>query len=190
MTPLETPQATAYAETHRQSQTEAHAVAVELSELQFNWKPGPAVWSVGECLAHLNIVADAYLPRLEAAIAGDARRGEGPFEHGFVARKMRGAVVPGGPALKTGRTLNPSDGRARSSLERTGVLASFDARVSRYVAVCEGSAGLDLAQIKVRYPFMRLLRLPLGAFLDTTGLHALRHVQQARRVVDAPGFPV
>ena len=189
MPPLKKPQAHTYADAHRQSQAEVYAVAGGLSDEQANWKPDPGSWSVAECLAHLNVVADAYLPRLEAAAAEGARRGEGPFEYGFLARKMRWAAVPGGPALKTGRALDPSDGAARSSLDPAAVLAAFDAHVARYVAVCERSAGLDLARIKVRYPFMRLLRLPLGTFLDVTGLHALRHVRQARRVTEAPGFP-
>lgn len=189
MTTATTPQALAYADAHRQSRAGAHAVAGGLSDDQFNWKPGPASWSVAECLAHLNVVAEAYLPRLESAVADGARRGAGPFEYGFVARKVREGAQPGGPALKTGRALDPSTGGARSALDKAATLAAFDGHVARYVDVCERSAGLDLARIKVRYPFMRLLRLPLGAFLDVTGLHALRHVRQAERVVEAPAFP-
>ena len=185
----EPPQAHAYADAHRRSRAEVHAVADGLSGEAFNWKPDPTSWSVAECVAHLNVVAAAYLPPLDAAAADGARRGEGPFEYGFLARKVRGGMVPGGPALKTGRALDPSDGGARSSLDRDATLAAFDGHVARFVAVCERSAGLDLARIKVRYPFMRLLRLPLGAFLDITGLHALRHARQARRVTGAPGFP-
>ena len=179
----------AYADAHRQSQTRAHRLADSLAPDSFNWTPGPDSWSVAECLAHLNVVAKAYLPRLEAAVADGAPRAAGPFEYGFMARKMRGAVVPGGPALRTGAALDPSDGGARSELDKAETLAAFDDHVGRYVAVCEQAEGLDLVRIKVRYPFMRLLRLPLGAFLDITGLHALRHIGQAERVVDHPSFP-
>ena len=68
-------------------------------------------------------------------------------------------------------------------------MASFDAYTERFIAVCEAADGLDLARIKVRSPFLKLLRLPLGAFLDAMGLHAIRHVQQAERVTQHPAFP-
>lgn len=186
--PTAASQAAAYADAHRESQAQVHGVAGGLTPAQFNWKPGPVSWSVAECVVHLNVVADAYLPGLEAAVADGARRGEGPFEYGFVARKVRGAVVPGGPALRTGRGLDPSAG-GRSDVSKPEALAAFDARVGRYVAACERADGLDLARIRVRYPFMRLLRLPLGAVLEITGLHALRHAGQARRVTEAADFP-
>ena len=181
-------QAQDYADAHRLSRTRAHALADGLSDDAFRWRPAPGAWSVAGCLAHLNVVADAYLPVLEAAVADGAPRGAGPFEYGFFARTVRGGVVPGGPALKTGRKLDPSRGGPPAA-SRAETLAAFDDRVARYVAVCERADGLDLARIKVRYPFMRLLRLPLGAFLDVTGLHALRHVAQAERVASQAGFP-
>ena len=183
------PQALAYADVHRQSQAEAHRVAGALTDEQFNWSPESGGWSVGECLAHLNVVADAYLPLLESATADGAPRAEGPFEYGFLARKVAGAVQPDGPALRTGAALDPSRRDRRAPLDRDRTLAAFDGHAGRYVAACERADGLDLARIKVRYPFMRLLRLPLGAVLGLTGQHALRHLAQARRVASAPGFP-
>lgn len=183
------PQVLLYAEVHQTSRTEAHRVAGSLSDAQFNWKPTPATWSVAEGLVHLNRVADAYLPSLEAAVERAKYRAPGPFAYGFLATKMIEGVQPGGPALRTGSSLDPSEGGARSAFERDAVLATFDAYVQQYVAVCQRAAGIDLARVKVRYPFMRLLRLPLGAFLQITGLHALRHIAQAERVTQRPGFP-
>ena len=160
-----------------------------LDAAQFNWKPDPASWSVAECLVHLNVVAEAFLRRLETAVAGSDRRGEGPFEYGFLARKLLGAVEVDGPALKTSAALDPSSGSAHSAFDKAGTLAAFDGYAARYVAVCERADGLDLARVKVRHPFAWPLRLPLGAFLDLAGLHALRHVHQATRVTERPGFP-
>jgi hypothetical protein len=183
------PQLAEYADLHRRSRDEAFQVAEGLDDAQFNWKPSGESWSVAECLQHLNVVAEAYLPVLEKAVADSRHRANGPFEYGFVARKMIEGVRPGGPALKTGVKLNPSDGGARSSLSRGSVLGAFEEHVARYVAACERADGLDLARTKLRYPFMRLLRLPLGAVLQITGLHALRHTEQAEHVTQRESFP-
>ena len=174
-------QAQDYADVHRRSQTRLHALADALADDAFNRKPAPDAWSVGECVEHLNRVADGYLAVIEPAVAAGARRAEGPFEYGFLARKLSGAVRPGGPALTTSAPLDPSAGGARSSIDKAAALAAFDGGVERYVAACERAEGLDLRRIKVRYPFGPLLRLPLGAALQFTGLHALRHVAQAER---------
>ena len=176
---------------HRASRAALHDLADPLLDGQFNAKPDPDAWSVAECVVHLNLVAEGYLPLLEKAVADGAPRGAGPFRYGFVARKLMSVYAPDGPDVrtKTRARLDPSTGADRSHLDKARTLAAFDGYVDRYVAVCERADGLDLARIKVRYPFMRLLRLPLGAFLAITAGHALRHVEQARRAAEAGALP-
>jgi hypothetical protein len=41
-----------------------------LSEEQLNWAPAPGRWSVGQCLEHLCITNEAYLPAISAALRG------------------------------------------------------------------------------------------------------------------------
>lgn len=185
-----TTQLQSYVAAYRQSSEEMHRLADPLSGEEFNWKPDAESWSIGECTEHLNLVAEVYLPRLEAATGKDKPRAEGPFTYGFIARKMIEGMRPDGPALSTSRALNPSTGSARSEIDKTQALRTFDECTERYIAICERAEGLDLARIKVRYPFFWLLRLPLGATIEITGLHALRHVRQAVRVSEKPDFPL
>jgi hypothetical protein len=179
-----------YADAFRQSQSEVLRLTHSLTDDQFNWKPDDTAWSIGECIAHLNLVAEAYLPRLEAAASRNKPTAEGSFTYGFIARKMIDAMEPSGPAIPTSRSLDPSKGGSRSELDKTRTLEAFSEYTERYISVCKEAEGLDLAKIKVRYPFFRLLRLPLGAFLQITGSHALRHVRQATNVSKQSGFPL
>ena len=32
---------------------------------QFNWRPAPHRWSIGQCVEHLNITTERYLPGFE-----------------------------------------------------------------------------------------------------------------------------
>jgi hypothetical protein len=184
------PQLRDYADAYRQSQSKVHDVTDDLSDDLFNWKPDEESWSVGECVAHLNIVAEAYLPKLEAAVRSGGPRNDGPFTYGFVARKMIEGMRPGASSLSTSRSLNPSEGGTRSNIDKDQALRVFDNYTERYVAVCNTAEGLDLAKIKIRYPFFWLLRLPLGATLEITGLHARRHARQALQVSEHPDFPL
>src|SRR5215469_5940686 len=46
----------------------ARKLVKQLSEEQLNWQPAPGSWSVGQCLEHLCITNDAYLPAIVAAL--------------------------------------------------------------------------------------------------------------------------
>jgi hypothetical protein len=153
-----------------------------MPDVTFNRKPEPNAWSVGECVVHLNTVSKGYLPAIEAAASRTEPRGEGPFEYGFLARKFIDVLRPGGrpiptaPAMKPPATVGP-----QSDVDRHRALARFHADTERFLDAIEAADGLDLARVKVRSPFLPLLRLPLGAILEALGHHAVRHVAQAER---------
>ena len=187
--------ALAYADLHRRAQDRVHAVADGLDAPAFNASPGGGAWSVGACAEHLSRTAEGWLaevdPAVERALERGGPRQSGPFEYGFVVRRARGAMGPGGPALRTPRPLDPAAGGA--ALDPAATLARFDALAGRLVAACERADGLDLARVRVPYPFRgalgRLVRLPLGAALEFSGLHALRHAEQAEHVAASLGLP-
>ena len=183
------PQLKEYADHYRESQTEAHRVADGLTDEQFNWKPSQKEWSVGECIVHLNTIAKAYLPEFEGAIEAGLPDGQGPYTYGLLARLFTNAVRPGSRPLPTGGPMNPSKGGTVSEVDKARAMASFDSYTGRYITLCESLEGRNYASVKIRSPFLAMLRLPLGAFVDAMGLHAIRHVQQAERVTQRPGFP-
>lgn len=183
------PQLKTYADAFRTAHAHVHRVADGLSDEPFNWKPSAKVWSVGECVVHLNAIAKGYLPEMEKALR-DAPKGEGPFRYGFVSRRFIAAVTPGSRPIPTGGGMKPPKASGgRSALDKARAMDSFDAYTDRFVALCEAADGVDLAGVKVRSPFLPLMKLPLGAFIEALGLHAQRHAQQAERVTAQPGFP-
>ena len=82
----------------------------------------------------------------------------------------------------------PSDG-ARSAIDKASALARLDRTTDALVDVVDAAAGRDLAAVRVASPFLRLMKLPVGALVEALSLHALRHTDQAERVAAAPGFP-
>ncbi len=172
-----------------ESQARLHALLDGLSDDAFNAKPSETSWSAGECVVHLNKIAKGYLPRMEAAVADPAApRGEGPFRYGWVSRLFIGSVTPGSRALPTAGAMKPPEADGlRSAVDRPRAVERFDADIARYLAVIDAGAGLDLGRIRIASPFLAVLRLPLGAFLEAMGQHSLRHVLQAERAVAAAG---
>ncbi len=178
MTPLAAP--------YVEARTRLDALTEGLTPEAFNRKPAPDSWSAGECVVHLNTLAKGYLPHLEAAVGEGAPRGEGPFRYGWLARTFVNSVRPGSRALPTSPAMKPPAAADRQSdIDMERALGRFRADIDRFLDVIDRADGLDLAKIKVRSPFLKLLKLPLGAALDALGLHALRHVMQAERAVQA-----
>ena len=166
-----------------EAQRRLHALMDAASDDAFNRKPSPKAWSAGECVVHLNKMAKGYLPVFEEAVSRPQPQAPGPFTYGWVSRKFVDAVRPGSRPIPTGGAMKPPvTGDARQSgvgMERA--LGRFDRDIERYLAVVEASRGMDLARIKVRSPFLPVLKLPLGAFIQAMGLHCVRHVEQAER---------
>jgi hypothetical protein len=156
-----------------------------LSDDQFNQAPASGKWSVGQCLDHLNEAGGLLVPRLEAAIERAQREGpfaEGPFRYGIFSRWFIRMMEPGSsmklPA-PSGYTPAPEP------LDPEAVGTAFAALQDRLIACTERADGLDLRRIRVGSPLASWVRLSLGAWLEATAAHQRRHLQQARRVLQA-----
>jgi hypothetical protein len=177
-----------YAEAFRRATAEAERLVQPLTPEQFNWKPSATSWSVAECLVHLNRAHAPYLPAFEGRLERGGPPGFGPFRYGPVARWFIGAIGPESPRkTKTLAAMDPNAGGSQFEPDR--VLADFRVLNQQMVAVIERAEGLDVARMRMASPFFRLLRLPVGALWEALAGHAVRHLGQARRVAEHPGFP-
>ncbi len=163
-----------------------------LSEAQFQWRPGPNRWSVGECLDHLAITGDLVLrnmrPTLDRARV-EGITGAGPFKYGLLggwfARQME-PLPPGKRGMKSPVNFVPPSGLAKSA-----VLGKFYAMLEDLRHALESAEGLALDRLKSPSTAKGAgwLRLNLAAWFAATLAHNRRHVVQARRVTETPGFP-
>lgn len=159
-----------------------------LDPQQFNWRPGPDRWSVGQCLHHLNQTNGKLLPVLEQAMARGRHRNQtaaGPFRYGLFARWFRDSMKPDfKKPLKSPRIYRPEVSR----LDMAQVADEFDHSLEALARIIGQADGLDLAGIKAASPVSRFLRIPIGIWFESMVVHDDRHLQQARRVTAEPGF--
>lgn len=167
---------------------DADRLVAPLTDEQFAWQPAPDAWSVGQCLDHLNATARNYLPLIDEGIAEAIRRGlysAGPYAYTWVGRCFVYLVQPTTKIrAKAPRQFLPAAGRPRQE-----VLAAFRAYQVQYIDRLRQANGLDLARARVSSPAARWLRIPLGSSFALMVAHERRHLVQARRVIDASGFP-
>ena len=163
-----------------------------LSEAQFAWKPGPNRWSIGECLDHLGITAGLMLGRVRPAIEHSLNRSREedhsvPYKYGMVGGWfVRSMERPGKRAMPSPENFHPS-----ARVTRARALESFTAAHRDLRVAIEKSRGLALDKIKAPSSAKGAgwLRLNVAAWLAASLAHARRHLAQAERVRQSPGFP-
>ncbi|HEV8304618.1 MAG TPA: DinB family protein [Gemmatimonadales bacterium] len=168
---------------------EGHAVCAGLTESQFNWRPGPARWSMAECLVHLNVAVTRTLPAFDRAIEqgrATGRVAEGPFRYGWFANWMVRSMEP--PPKRRMKTFPIFEVPPAAVHALAQVLPEFVAVRDRLAERVRRSDGLDLKRVKVVSPVTRLLRMPLGAYFRFVVAHDRRHLWQAKQVRTASAF--
>lgn len=172
------PQIAAWRGAFDEAPVRARRLADGLTPEAFNAAPATGGWSVGQCLDHLVQTGAPLVPRLEAAVErlrASGKRGEPPYPLGFVGGRFAALNAPGGPKAKTPAPLRPAD----VPLDPVAVLDAFAALNARLGAVVAQGHGLALASLRVPSPALRLLRLNVAAWLETTMQHQHRHLAQA-----------
>jgi len=171
---------------------DAAALITPLSDAQFAWSPAPDVWSVAQCVEHLNVTARAYLPALDEGIASAIRAGvygTGPFTYNMLGRLIVRSMEP--PPLWRFKAPVVFAPPAAPQPQRTRgeIMAGFRGYQVQYIDRLRQANGVDLAKAKVVSPANRLLHISLGSGFALQIAHERRHLWQARQLVSRAEFP-
>jgi DinB family protein len=146
-------------------------------------RPEPGRWSVGECVAHLNLTSLAYLPILDEALA-EARRLSGPARvfQGRYRRDVAGWFLwktmgpPVRVRVKTTAAFVPAGSEAPIQL-----IAEFERLQAEQIARVRNADGLPIDRIKIASPFNARVKYNLYACLTMLPRHQHRHLWQAEQ---------
>src|SRR5687768_16667958 len=83
----------------------AIALARPLGGTQLNWKPRPDVWSVGQCLDHLCVAGEVYLPAISEALDGHQPAAVDEIRPGWLGRWFIRKYIE--PSAETKRATAP-----------------------------------------------------------------------------------
>lgn len=164
----------------------ATSLVAGLSEEQLNWQPAPGSWSIGQCLEHLCITNEAYLPSLSAALQG---KPDSPVEQ--IAPGLLGGWFIRNfvePSPNTRRASAPAKIRPTSHVSLS-ILDRFLADNKSCRELIVGARSKNVNRIRFWNPFIPGLRFNVGAGLEIISSHERRHLLQAERVRDSQNFP-
>ena len=167
----------------------AKALAANLSPDQLNWNPRPGAWSVGQCLDHLCISNEVYVPAIAESLANQPQVVAQDITVGWFGRWfIRNYVAP-----QTGRskpTKAPAPGKIRPGVQvDRSILERFLRSNDAARQLIRRAAGHDVNRIRFKNPLVGIIRFTVGTGLEIISQHEQRHLLQAERVRESPNFP-
>ncbi len=173
----------------KQVADDAEARFGRLSAPQLNWKPEPTQWSVAQCLDHLIVIQSSYFPLFD-------RLQEGTFSPTLWERLSPFSRPLGRALIRALDPENPRKSKAAASTEPSMSDLSSDI-VPRFVQHQEELAGrvralpgtLDAGRVIITSPMSAFVTYSLEDCFAILVVHGRRHLAQAERVTQAPGFP-
>ena len=149
----------------------------------FTVRPLPGSWSAAECLAHLSLSTELFLPVLEKAIKEARTKGltsERAPKMDVVGRTLRWFLEPPiRSRVKTSTPFVPRSARAKSE-----AFGEFAALQSKLVDMLHAARGLDLRKMKIVSPFDKRVKYNVYSAFRIVVAHQRRHLWQAEKAVE------
>ncbi len=150
----------------------------------FTVRPNPASWSAAECLAHLTIASEMFLPPLHLAIEEVRSRGgrsDKPPKMDVVGRVMRWFLEP--PMRKRVQTTAPLV--PRSIRAKSEAFGQFAALQEKLIELLRSGRGLDLDKARIVSPFDTRVKYNAFSAFRIIVAHQRRHLWQAEHAIAA-----
>ncbi|MFP5245336.1 MAG: DinB family protein [Thermoanaerobaculia bacterium] len=148
----------------------------------FTVRPHPGSWSAAECLSHLSISTEMFLPVLQSALDDARKRGltsERQPKMDLLGRVLRWFLEPPiRQRVKTAAPFVPKSVRAKA--EAFGEFAALQAKLTELLSAARG---LDLRKIKIISPFDKRVRYNVFSAFRIIVAHQRRHLWQAEHAV-------
>ena len=149
----------------------------------FTVRPHPSSWSAAECIGHLSLASESFLPILRNAVDDGRKRGligEGAPAMELLPRLLKWFLEP--PVRKRVKTIAPFVPRAVRA--RAEAMAEFASQQSQLIELLRSARGLALGKLKVVSPFGSRLRYNVYSAFRIIAAHERRHLWQAEQAVE------
>lgn len=155
---------------------------------QLNWKPSETGWSIAQCLDHLlrsNVEFDADWEKLLNGTRRNSFLENWSPLTGFFGRFLISSL-----AKDSRKTKAPSKSIVPPSQIEPDIVDRFVRNVEEVNQKIAGCGNVDLQRTVLTSPFLRIITYRLDDAFQILVEHTKRHIRQAKRVMQADGFPI
>lgn len=150
--------------------------------LTLTWKASPTSWNILECLEHLNLYGDFYLPEIEIKIRNSTTPSELEFKSGILGGFFAKSMLPKERLnkMKTFKDKNPLDAKLDKA-----VIEKFIYQQIKLLDLLNQSRNVSLDRVKIQTSISRFITLKLGDTFQFYINHIIRHLFQIERIQTA-----
>jgi hypothetical protein len=143
------------------------------------WKETNTSWSILECLEHLNLYGDFYLPQLERKIKNSTTQSDLTFKNGVLGNYFAKSMLPKEKInkMKTFKDKNPLNSNLNKS-----VIDRFINQQIKLLDLLNQSRNVSLNKVKIQTSISSLIKLKLGDTFQFFINHIIRHFNQIDRI--------
>ena len=155
----------------------------------FKKQPSPNAWSAMQCIGHLNMYGDYYLPAIEQAIMQANKTGNSAsaiFTPGWLGNYFTN-MMQTSPGKGSKKMKAPKNYTITNEGLSDEVIARFIDQQEKLLVLLDKAANVNLNTIRIPISIAPFIKLKLGDVFMFLIAHNNRHVQQAERAIDAAG---
>lgn len=143
------------------------------------WKENEVSWNILECLEHLNLYGNFYLPQIEYKIKVSDIKPEIDFKSGLLGNYFAKSMLPKDKLnkMKTFKDKNPLN----TALEKH-VIDEFINQQIKLLNLLNQSRNVSLNKVKISISISRIIKLKLGDTFQFLINHIIRHLKQIDRI--------
>jgi len=143
------------------------------------WKENEISWSILECLEHLNLYGDFYLPQIEKEIKNSTTKTDLEFKSGVLGNYFAKSMLPKEKLnkMKTFKDKNPLNAQLDKS-----VIDRFINQQIKLLELLNQSRNVSLNKVKIKTSISSLIKLKLGDTFHFFINHIIRHLNQIDRI--------
>lgn len=153
-----------------------------LSEDELNHRNSPSSWSILECLEHLNLYGNFYLPEIDKRISAAKSSDNDQFNSSWLGNYFAQSMLPGKNGklnkMKTFRSMDPIHKQLTIS-----VIDRFAKQQTQLLRLLDLAKTVDLSKVKTSISISKWIKLRLGDTFRVVIYHNQRHMTQALKGV-------
>lgn len=146
---------------------------------ELTWRENQTSWNVLECLEHLNLYGNFYLPQIKKKINNSGPQTDPEFKSGILGGYFAKSMLPKEKLnkMKTFKDKNPLN----TNLDKS-VIDKFIQQQIELLELLNQSRKVSLNKVKIQTSISSLVRLKLGDTFQFLINHIFRHLKQIERI--------
>ncbi|WP_348824769.1 DinB family protein [Flavobacterium aestuarii] len=148
---------------------------------QLNWKEDTKSWSILECLEHLNLYGDFYLPEIEKTINSAKNKSEFIFKSGILGNYFAESMLPKTKLnkMKTFKDKNPLNSDLDSK-----TIDRFVNQQMKMIDLLTKARSVNLNEEKTAITLTKMIKLKMGDTFRFVINHNIRHIRQIENCIN------